>query len=479
MINKVKLHACLIILILPLLTSCGSLKKFGLYDDYGVPELSESYSENKKGLLLSALLEQKKVVDINGVETKQPLLPMYCINYSILSSEEESECSALRTIIAGDLIAISNEMCEAHKRSIWGNEASFNMITSTLTNIFSGAATVVTGGTGQAALAALALFSNAERSLGNEIVYKNMLAHAIVQKITEQRTTLRNSITTNIKASSIKNYYDYPINLALNEVIDYHNACSFMSGLELAIKEGTKDKKPQQITKLENQLSILTTQIDARKLYLKNNNIANQENDKHLISLNKRYDRASANLDVLETTTGSTPDTPDTPDKSEIKNAKTDIEKKLSLADGKKIQLALCVDADGIFGEKTRDAIKYYQRTKSLSITGNIGNQTTVTDLVKAQPCNSLANKYKNAFERFKFTSLESIKDFQKQLNESLPTEDRIPITTKFIFDPVFRKAIKKIRIEKKLIDEFPSKDKNAVIMDQITPKLYDSFATD
>jgi len=438
MINKVKLHACLIILILPLLTSCGSLKKFGLYDDYGVPELSESYSENKKGLLLSALLEQKKVVDINGVETKQPLLPMYCINYSILSSEEESECSALRTIIAGDLIAISNEMCEAHKRSIWGNEASFNMITSTLTNIFSGAATVVTGGTGQAALAALALFSNAERSLGNEIVYKNMLAHAIVQKITEQRTTLRNSITTNIKASSIKNYYDYPINLALNEVIDYHNACSFMSGLELAIKEGTKDKKPQQITKLENQLSILSTQIDARELYLKNNNL-DKGNDKHLASLNRRYDRASTNLDALETTTGSLPDSPDTPDKSdksEIKNAKTDIEKKLSLADGKKIQLALCVDADGDFGPQTRTAIKYYQSASKLTMSGQLEKQASADLLIKAKPCNSSANHYLNAFERFKYETSTLIEGLQQQI--------KVTITGKF--DDATRKSIKNIQ---------------------------------
>ena len=198
-------------------------------------------------------------------------------------------------------------MCAKHKRSIWGNEAGFNLVTGTLTNIFSGAATVVTGGTGQAALAALALFSNAERSLGNEAVYKNMLIHAIVQKINERRAGLKNTITNEIISNASNNYYAYPINVAIIDVLDYHHACSFMSGLQLAIKEGTSDKKPQKITKLKNLLHSLSLQLDSRKNHL--NDDSKVKDDPQHKSLLDRYNTAANSLKALENEASVTPQT--------------------------------------------------------------------------------------------------------------------------------------------------------------------------
>jgi len=450
--RKIKITYYLIIALLPLLTSCGSTSKFlGLYDGYGVEELSKSYIENKNNLLLNALSEQMKEVTVNNTTTQAPFLPKYCINYSTLSTNENAECSALRTIIVGDLMAMSNQICEEHKRSIWGNEASFNMVTSTLTNIFSGAATVVTGGTGQAALAALALFSNAERSLGNETVYKNMLIHAIVQKITDKRTELTNTLRSKITTNARSDYYSYPINIALLDVTDYHNSCSFMSGLELAIKEGTNDKKPQQIAKLENQIALLSTQIDARALYLKNNNISRQPEDYHLADLNRRYNSASTKLAALEAQTAGThippatvPTVPTVPTPTAtapnnlagIRNPITTTEKQLSLADGKKIQLALCVNADGDFGLKTRTAIKYYQSASSLTNSGKLEKQESANLLIKAKSCINLPNNYLNAFERFKYETSTLIEGLQQQI--------KVAITGKF--NEVTRKAIKNIQ---------------------------------
>ena len=57
--KKIQLLPCLILFVLPLLTSCGINKYIGTYDEYGVDELSESYLENRGSLILVSLREQK------------------------------------------------------------------------------------------------------------------------------------------------------------------------------------------------------------------------------------------------------------------------------------------------------------------------------------------------------------------------------------------------------------------------------------
>jgi len=83
-------------------------------------------------------------------------------------------------------------------KTILGNEAAFNIVTCTLTNGFSGAATIVAGEITKSVLSGAAFFSNAERSLVNETVYKSELVTAVTKKIRETRGTKFDKIRKNL-----------------------------------------------------------------------------------------------------------------------------------------------------------------------------------------------------------------------------------------------------------------------------------------
>lgn len=142
------------------------------------------------------------------------------------------------------LVIASEEQCLVHRRHIYGNDAVANGTLGTLTNIFAGAAAVVTPETTKSILAAMALFTNSERSLLNETVYKQMLVTAVDKKIVEQRQNKAEKIASKMK-ESINNYsYEQ----ATLDVIDFHSSCSFMNGLSLALEEGTNGAEYKKVT---------------------------------------------------------------------------------------------------------------------------------------------------------------------------------------------------------------------------------------
>jgi DNA repair exonuclease SbcCD ATPase subunit len=182
-------------------------------------------------------------------------------------------------------MAISNSMCQEHIKTIWGKEAGFNIVAGTLTNIFAGAASVAGGMGDKSILSGLALFSNSERSLVNESVYKNALVSAVVNKIVEGRNNKSSFIADKILKSS---YKEYPINLAVNDILDYHNSCSFMHGLLKAIKEGSTDSRVAKIRELEHTLNILKLQLE-------------QKGNTDKSALQDRYDAINETLTTLQT----------------------------------------------------------------------------------------------------------------------------------------------------------------------------------
>lgn len=294
-----------------LMTSCGTMHK--LYGDYGVDNLESTYTDKTKD-------KENPELIINKLK-KDNLVAEECVNSTKFKLEDKSWnrlCISQRTAVIGDLITLSNAECEVHKRSIWGNEATFNIITGTLTNAFSGAATVVTGGAGQAILAGLALFSNAERSLGNEAVYKNMIVPAIIQKIDEYRTNKFQILKQNIYITP-KHYSKYPLNVAIQDLSDYHNSCSFMFGLQKAVQEGTKDSRVTRISELTNLLTRLSEQLDNRKYRLKSENpgitYAQINADTQYSSFKSRYDAVSEQLKTLEAAAESSPISTPIPEK--------------------------------------------------------------------------------------------------------------------------------------------------------------------
>jgi hypothetical protein len=155
-----------------------------------------------------------------------------------------------RNITVSALMMTSEELCIAHRKTMYGNDAAANIAFGTFTGLFAGAAAVVSHEATQSLLAALAAFSNAERSLVNETVYKTILVPAVDRKIGEIRATKAASINASLQGDLDA----YPVTVALNEVVAFHYSCSFMTGLERALAEGTQGTTAQRILKLRETL---------------------------------------------------------------------------------------------------------------------------------------------------------------------------------------------------------------------------------
>lgn len=172
------------------------------------------------------------------------------VQLSCFSGTPETSCTQQRNQAIAALIISSEDQCLAHRRSMYGNEATSNIILGTMTNLFAGAASVISNQKYRPVYAALALFSNSERSLANETVYKQMLVTSIDKKIIEIRETKMQRIHTSLS----RPIGEYGMNEALGDVVRLHSSCSFMEGLQRALAEGTQDQTSQKILRLREAL---------------------------------------------------------------------------------------------------------------------------------------------------------------------------------------------------------------------------------
>lgn len=276
-----------------LLAGCSTFGFQGkLYEDYAAKDLD--YKENKGRLqIIIEEIREMKIGDDRIIEDD-------CIS---ASPSDSDACLWGRNLIIADMVSASNKVCTDHMKTIFGNEASFNIFTGTLTNAFSGAATVAGGELTKSILSAIAFFSNAERSLVNESVYKSILIHAVTQKIREAREAKFRSIKQNIDSKDIK---EYPVTTAIFDVLNYHESCAFMFGLEKALIEGTQDTTHADIGILTQKLSLIQLQLDEREktVISAGGTIAS---DNSYIKLQERYDAVSDKLKALEIKTSSSP----------------------------------------------------------------------------------------------------------------------------------------------------------------------------
>lgn len=165
-------------------------------------------------------------------------------------------CTTQRNQAISALIIGSDIACMEHRRSMYGNEAAWNIALGSFTNLFAGAASVVSNERSKSVLAALALFTNSERSLVNETVYKQMLVTAVDKKIVETRDAKMLEIAKSLK----QNIGAYSIHEALRDVLALHNSCSFIDGLERALREGTQDMSLVKVARLRTTLQSLVAE---------------------------------------------------------------------------------------------------------------------------------------------------------------------------------------------------------------------------
>jgi hypothetical protein len=186
-----------------------------------------------------------------------PLLPRQCFQVPAADGDRVP-CTQQRNSAVAALVLESEALCVVHRRSIYGKEATFNVIAGTFTNVFAGAAAVTPDATTKSLLAALALFSNSERSLVNETVYKQVMVSAVDKKISQ----LREAKAKELYAGFAKPIDQYGANLAIHDVIAFHYHCSFMEGLRLALEEGTQETPRQKAVRLRGTLQLIGVEMD-------------------------------------------------------------------------------------------------------------------------------------------------------------------------------------------------------------------------
>lgn len=264
-----------VFLIVPLLSACPSFVQNTAYKDYRATPLVAKGEpiDDQYDSLVSALVNahylNPQCFDSSGTgaapDTSAVVSPPAEQKVAAMS------CRVQRNFIVTDLMSKSRTACEAHKATIFGNEASWNVALGSLTNVFTGTAAVVGGPLGKSIFSALGLFTNAERSLINEEVYQKLLAPAIALKIDD----LRNAKATDIRgklAGTQSTMSNYPMQQALLDVMEYHDDCSFMLGLEMALKEGTGSSINSKYAVLKRTEQDLGSEIDGRKQTLKTAN---------------------------------------------------------------------------------------------------------------------------------------------------------------------------------------------------------------
>jgi ribosomal protein S24E len=219
-----------------------------------------------------------------------PIIDENCFNIPIHESNI-STCSKQRNDAIAALIYNSEQLCVDHRRTMYGNEASFNIVSGSFANIFSGAATIASVESTKTIFSALSLFSNSERSLINETYYKTVLIEAIDTKIVETREEMYLKIYNKFK-TPINNY---TMTSALYDVIQLHYSCSFMNGLRLVLKEGTDEREKQKILRLKKSLLELDNALNAIAIDERNTTKSIQYN-----GLKARYKAITDKLIELE-----------------------------------------------------------------------------------------------------------------------------------------------------------------------------------
>lgn len=161
------------------------------------------------------------------------------------------KCKQERNIAISTLMLTSEEICLKHRRNMYGNEAGSNLFLGSFTNLFSGVATVILPATSKSIFSALALFTNAERSLVNESIYKKMLVTAIDDKTVTKRDELALNISTKMKEP----IEEYSVAQAMYDVSAFHSKCSFMEGLRFALDEGSGNENARRADALKIEIS--------------------------------------------------------------------------------------------------------------------------------------------------------------------------------------------------------------------------------
>lgn len=274
------------ILIVVILGLCGCGAMGSLHDKavsgYAVQPLTAESIEPSRQL-------------INAIKTGgDGFEPVSAICFStVVPTANVAECTQARNQMVSGLMAGSNAICEKHKTYIYGNDAISNITFGTLTSLFSGASAVANPESTKTVLAALALFSNSERSLVNETVYKQMLVTQIGAKVDQLRTSAKSEIDLSLKSD----INAFGMNQAINGIVNYHSQCSFMNALQAAVSDGAAPSQKVKVSEMKAKLAALAVEIRTIPISERG---AGQLRQFEYDALNSRYSALSKKIEALE-----------------------------------------------------------------------------------------------------------------------------------------------------------------------------------
>lgn len=267
----------IVLFLIALLSGCSTVDQW-MYQGYAIAPLNANALDGYNAMVHSLT---------NPVDGT-PLVDKSCFG---VPSDSGNSCRAARDQAVSALVIGSEELCLRHRQSIYGRDAGWNIATGTLTSLFAGAAAVVDSERRKSILSALALFTNAERSLVNETVYKQMIVPSVDKKIVEIRESKLTIIYDGLK----KPISEYGMHQALRDVVAYHQSCSFMTGLQKALDEGTQGTNSQKILRLRANMASVTAEMDGLK------NATDDASKTRLAHLKERLAALSDALKTLET----------------------------------------------------------------------------------------------------------------------------------------------------------------------------------
>jgi len=206
-------------------------------------------------------------VSIKGAEEEQQRIQSQIAVAQVDTLVNPAECMNARNSIISAYLNVSDDVCDRHLADTQFQSASTNLFLGTATSAASLAATVVGAGDGPRALAATAGLTNSMRSMTNEELYLQRIAPLITKQIRTERKKLRTRLTDGLMKSTA----EYPVDMALADVKEYHGSCSFAVGLELIAqsdaKRGTisRDSISAAITEIDAEITKINTAISNRE----------------------------------------------------------------------------------------------------------------------------------------------------------------------------------------------------------------------
>ena len=159
-----------------------------------------------------------------------------------------------RNRLAAILVTRADDICTKDGASFMANEALTNGLLNILVTGLSSAGAIVTGERAKTVLAGVASFASGSRDHINSAVYRNQVTQAVSAAIDSERARLREAIEAKRTAEAS----EFTVDDMVRMVNEYHQACSFYKGLQLALTSAKEYPKLKEFVTRNTALNALS-----------------------------------------------------------------------------------------------------------------------------------------------------------------------------------------------------------------------------